>query len=62
MVGRIVLDDECKDCNSADLSVSSLYSNDSGMVHYLYCSHENACRRMELYCLKKQQEEEENAL
>lgn len=58
MVGKIILDDECKDCFAADLSVASLYSSVNTKVHYLHCSHENACRNMRTYCLKKQKQKE----
>ena len=59
MVGKIILDEECQNCFAADLRVESLYSSINTKVHFLHCSHENACRNMRQYCIKKQLEEEE---
>ena len=60
MVGKIVFDDYCKDCQVAELSINELYSNSGVLLHYVVaCEHENACRQMKLKCAREQKEKEE---
>lgn len=53
MVGKVVFDGDCKDCNVSDLSIQQLYSNSGARVNYVVCSHENACRHMKLKYIKE---------
>ena len=62
MVGKIILDDYCKDCNAAELSINRLYSNSGIFVNYVVCEHENACKQMRLKCAREQKEEDKNDL
>lgn len=61
MVGKIILDDMCKDCEQAVLIISdnrSYKSNSTTEIkYYLHCQNEVLCSKIRKHCMEKLKEE-----